>query len=204
MSVEVGRPATEAERPCVAIVTDHYNLNHAYRYDDQLHDLDFQTEWVIDSAILESWEKLSSAVATSPDNPTLVRHPFTYSGQYRTSMTDTLKNPKLQAERLEILRDSDIVLGVNFASSERTKNFLNSFTRDYLAMGIALEKLVVVSDSFPTVARYQDRGTYVHSHLSQKGLELHALGVRRAQGDMNEVTTLYKTHTEATAEARAV
>lgn len=203
MSVEVGRPAAEAERPCVAIVTDHYNLNHAYRYEEQLHDLAFQTEWMIDSTILASWEKLSSAVVTSPDNPTAIRHPFAYSGQYRTSMTDTLKNPKLQAERLEILRDSDIVLGINFASSERTKNFLNSFTRDYMVMGVALEKLVVVSDSFPTVAQPENRGSYVHSQLSQKGLELNALGIKRAQGDMSKVAALFKERMEATAEAGA-
>jgi len=204
MSVEAGGAAAVAERPCVAIVTDHFNLNSAYRYEEQLRDLDFQTEWLIDPTILESWNKMSNAVNTIPDKPTIIRHPFGFSGQYRTSMTDTLKNPKLQAERLEIVRDADVVLGVNFATSEKTKNFLNSFTRDYLVMGVALEKLVVISESFPTVARFDDRGTYAHSHLSQKGLELHALGVRRAQGDMNRVAALYKEHMEAAVGAENV
>jgi hypothetical protein len=192
MSLETLNPALEIPAPNVAIVADYHNIDYALPYEERLHELGANTEWVFEPEMLVAWRKLASAAKSDPENSRAIRHPYAYSAQYRHSVEDTLKNPRLREGRLAIVRGSDVVLGINRGTFPNTRDLLAPITTDYLVMGIALGKIVFVSEAFPTIAFPDVRGSYHHSYLNERGLQLKALGIKRAQGDMGKVYQAYE------------
>lgn len=178
------------DAPVVAIAAHYKCVEPALRYEEELHDVGFDTEWIIEPERLKELASLAQPGGLSSAEG-IPRHPYSYSAAYRGAIEKLFKDSAFQESRIKIIQEADVVLGVNKLSSASLQDILHPEVLDALVLARAFGKVAVISEAFPTVYR-ESVGSIAHGRHLERNMQLNGLGVRRAKGNMAKVRRLYE------------